>query len=113
MSCPKKRIVFVCIMMFLGMTAQGLAADYSEKDVSVRKLGVAYNMADDRQMENIAGVYQPEGLDKYMKRYFDQLSSKIDSLSSKIDKLNEQVGQMSALLAKKDAAKSVPQGKII
>ena len=65
----------------------------SEKDVSVRKLGVSWNIASDRKMENIAGVYEPEGLDKYIKRYFDQLTEKVDELSMKVDQLSRKLDQ--------------------
>lgn len=62
----------------------------SNQDESVKKLGVAWNIADDRKIANYAGVYQPEGLDVYMKRYFDQFTAKIESLTQKISQLSEQ-----------------------
>lgn len=62
----------------------------SNQDESVKKLGVAWNIAEDRKIGNYAGVYQPEGLDVYMKRYFDQFSAKIDLLTQKIAQLSEQ-----------------------
>lgn len=68
--------------------------DASEKDVSVRKLGVAWNMAEDRKMENIGGMYQPEGLDKYIKRYFDQLSAKVDRLIEQSNRLEKKVDEL-------------------
>lgn len=85
----------------------------SENDASVRQLGMAWNMADDRKMENIAGVNEPEGLDKYMQRYFVQFSSKLDALSAKIDQLSQQVAKMSEQLAKKDASRESSQGKLL
>ena len=63
-------------------------------------------------MENISGVYEPEGLDKYMKRYFDQLSSKMDQLSAKVDKLSAQVTVLQELSTKKNS-KASSQGRIV
>ena len=68
--------------------------DASEKDASVRKLGVAWNIAEDRKMENIGGVYEPEGLDKYVKRYFEQLSSKVDQLIEQSNRLEKKVDEL-------------------
>ena len=90
----------VCVCMSSRAMAEMVG---SEKDVSVRKLGVAWNIAEDRKMENISGIYEPEGLDKYMKRYFEQLSSKVDQLieqnnrlEKKVDELLSKSGQSSA-----------------
>jgi len=85
----------------------------SENDASVRQLGVAWNMADDRKMENIAGVKEPEGLDKYMQRYFVQFGTKLDELSSKVDKLSQQVAQMNERLAQKDTSRTSSQGRLV
>ena len=87
--------------------------DASEKDSSVRKMGVAWNIAEDRKLENTAGVYGPEGLDKYMKRYFDQLSAKMDQLSAKIDKLSSQVTALEKASSKKEAPTEYARAQII
>lgn len=78
----------------------------SDKDESVKWLGVAWNIADDRKMENINGRYEPEGLDKYMKRYFDELSSKIDQLLEQGNRLEKKVDD---LLSKSGRSLGSPQ----
>lgn len=113
MTTQKILAVFLFFFM-LGSLSPSAAAvmEASDKDASVRKLGVAWNIAQDRKMENISGVYEPEGLDKYMKRYFDQLSSKMDQLSAKVDKLSAQVTVLQELSTKKNS-KASSQGRIV
>ena len=113
MSYRKVVAVFLMAVM-MGMSPAAWAVmEASEKDASVRKLGVAWNIAEDRKMENISGVYEPEGLDKYVKRYFDQLTAKVDELSSKIDKLSTQVAAMQASNAKNSVPKASSQSRIV
>lgn len=93
----KIAIFFVSWAIFSQGSFQAMAAtDASTKDVSVRKLGVAWNMAEDRKMENIGGMYEPEGLDKYMKRYFDQLSAKVDQLIEQSKRLEKKVDELTS-----------------
>ncbi len=105
---------FLMLLVSGGVISVALAgSEASDKDVSVRKLGVAWNIAEDRKMENTAGIYGPEGLDKYMKRYFDQLSLKLDQLSAKVDKLSTQIAAMKAPAAKKETANESSQARIV
>lgn len=88
-----------------GITA---AADVSSDDQGVKKVGVVWNIAKDRKIENIGGLYQPEELDKYMRRLVDELSARIDQLiqqngvlEQKIDRLlqqNDEIEQKIGLL---------------
>jgi len=101
-------------VMLGGMPVAAWATtEASTNDVSVRKMGVAWNIADDRKLENTAGVYGPEGLDKYMKRYFDQLFAKTDQLSSKIDKLSAQIAALEKSIPKKETVKVSSQGSLV
>ena len=85
-------------MIVLWMSAPCLFAgeEVATKDESVKSLGVAWNMASDRKIENDGGLYQPEGLDKYMKRYFDQFNAKIDQLIERVDRLEKKIDAMSS-----------------
>ena len=85
------------IGILLGVVHAGILRadnDVSNKDESVKKMGVAWNIAEDRKIGNYAGIYQPEGLDVYMKRYFDQFSAKVDQLTQKIGQLSEQSNRL-------------------
>jgi hypothetical protein len=114
MGYRKFAAVFFLAVMMGGVSPAAMATmEASEKDESVRKMGVAWNIAQDRKMENIAGVYEPEGMDKYVKRYFDQLSSKLDQLSAKIDKLSTQVAAIGTVAAKKNTSDASSRGRII
>ena len=118
MSHQRSGVVLLFVVLSLGLSSPAMAVmESSEKDASVRKLGVAWNIAEDRKMENIAGIAEPEGLDKYMKRYFDQFSVKMSELSTKVDRLSAQVAQLdvkiNALAVKKDAEKTTALAKMV
>ena len=94
---PYRRIITLFVLGAACVCASSRAManmEASEKDVSVRKMGVAWNIAEDRKMENSGGVYQPEGLDKYMKRYFDELSAKVDQLAEQNNRLEKKVDEL-------------------
>lgn len=98
MSYRKSRVfVLAFVSVIIWTVSQGMAAmGASEKDASVRKLGVAWNIAEDRKMENIGGIYEPEGLDKYMKRYFEEFSAKIDRLIEQSNRLEKKVDELNS-----------------
>ena len=85
-----------------------VAADVSNEDQAVKKVGISWNIAKDRKIENIGGLYQPEDLDKYMRRLVDELDAKIDQLiqqngvlEKKIDMIlqqNDNLGKKIGLL---------------
>lgn len=95
MFCRNIMIMFLFLGMCLGGAFRAIAVmEASEKDQAVRKLGVSWNIAEDRKMENISGIYEPEGLDKYMKRYFEQLSAKVDQLTDQNKRLEKKVDEL-------------------
>ncbi|HOW59983.1 MAG TPA: hypothetical protein PLO78_09705 [Candidatus Omnitrophota bacterium] len=70
--------------------------DVSSKDVAVRKVGVSWNMAEDRRIENNGGIYQPEGEDKYIKRLIDGLSAKVDQLIAQTNRIEKKLDSLGA-----------------
>ncbi|MDD5226380.1 MAG: hypothetical protein PHV97_04245 [Candidatus Omnitrophica bacterium] len=106
----QKAVVFVMLVVLCGLVPSLASAELnaSDKDVSVRRLGVALNIAEDRKMENIAGIYQPEGLDKYMQRYFAGLSAKVDRVIDQNNRLEKKVDE---LISKTDQALAAQQMK--
>jgi len=93
----KKNVwLFVFVGLWICGTGLQAASNVSTKDESVREVGVAWNMASDRKIENDGGLYQPEGLDKYMKRYFDQFSSKLDQLIERTDRLEKKIDALNS-----------------
>ncbi|OQA51110.1 MAG: hypothetical protein BWY44_01246 [Candidatus Omnitrophica bacterium ADurb.Bin292] len=89
-------VVLSGAILFCLLSAGGLQAEnyVSDKDESVKKMGVAWNIAEDRMIANYAGVYQPEGLDVYMKRHFDLFTAKLDQLSAEINQLQKKVDSL-------------------
>lgn len=94
------RVFLVSVFLFLAIAISAIivhAQDQDEvQDGGVKSHGVIHNIAEDRKVERIGGIYEPEGLDKYMKRKFDAMSEKIDSLEAKVDQLTQEVQKIAA-----------------
>ncbi|MEI7751504.1 MAG: hypothetical protein WCJ71_05355 [Candidatus Omnitrophota bacterium] len=91
----KNVTVFLLVGLWVFAGSLQAATNVSSKDQAVQEVGVAWNMASDRKIENDGGLYQPEGLDKYMKRYFDQFTAKIDQLIERTDRLEKKIDALS------------------
>ena len=95
------RTFMISLFIFLSIAISAIIVhaqdDAATEDVEagVKSHGVVHNIAEDRQIERIGGIYQPEGLDKYMKRKFDAMSQKIGELENKVDQLTEEVKRFS------------------
>ena len=83
----------ICLSLLTGFS--GFHADADDEE-GVRKYGVVHNIAEDRQVVKVGGIYEPEGLDKYMKRRFDEVVSKLGNLENQIAKLEEQFKDLQA-----------------
>lgn len=102
-----KVIIGILLMLFSILGGGSGPLLYAQEDSGVQKFGVIYNIAEDRQIEKIGGVNQPEGLDKYMKRKFDALQEQINALDRKIagieEKLEKNQERLDAILEKLQA----------
>ena len=104
-----RKAAVILALGFMCFSPRGMAVmEASDKDVSVKKLGVSWNIAEDRKMERIGGMYEPEGLDKYMKRYFEQLSAKVEQLTEQSKRLEKKVEE---LISKSNQALGAQQQK--
>jgi len=81
----------------LASSVAAAAEEAAEDEIGVRKYGVVHNIADDRKVEKIGGIYEVEGIDKYLKRRLDQvderllqLSEQLGSIEQKIENLNSE-----------------------
>ena len=95
------RTLFVSVILFFSIAIAAIivhAQDENGSDVGVKSHGVEQNIAEDRQVERVGGIYQPEGLDKYIKRKFDALNEKIETLENKVDQLS---GELKKVTEKK------------
>lgn len=70
------------------------AAEPSE--TGVKSHGVVFNMASDRKIEKVGGIYQPEDLDKYVDRRIDEISEKIDKLQKQLDEATRALEKFAA-----------------
>ena len=95
MSVFLRIFIYGCLILTAG-AGRVCAQDQEE---GVKKYGVVHNIAEDREVIKVGGQYEPEGLDKYMKRKFDQLFSQIESLEGKINNLTSQISELKQKIA--------------
>ena len=87
----------VCLFLVPGIV---WAEEEAKKDEGVTKYGVTHNIAEDRQVIRVGGTYEPEGIDKYMKRKFDELFSKISALDGKINQIDQEIKELQSVSIK-------------
>lgn len=86
--------VFLISVLSFAPACFGADDDDVDEEKGVKKYGVVYDMASDRRINRIGGVYEPEDLDKYMKRRFDSIDSQIGAISGKVDALQSSLDEM-------------------
>ena len=104
-----KKIIFILIGVLV--TANAFSAE--EKDNGVRVNGIAFNIAKDRKIEKIGGLYEPEGIDKYVERRMNQVSEEISKLDAKIEALNHKLEEISAKLSAMPSAPPEKENKTL
>jgi len=72
-----------------GFLPDSLSAD--EESHGVLASGVVHNIAPDRKVEKIGGIMQPEPLDFYLKRLFEDLSKKMDRMDERLQTIEAAV----------------------
>jgi len=94
------RSVFFVLSFVLLWVSAGLYGQEGEEkeDKGIEHYGFVHNIAEDRQVEKIGGIYEPEGLDKYVKRHFDLLRQRSDVLEEKVDKISDQLKEIEKTL---------------
>ncbi|MFZ5801922.1 MAG: hypothetical protein ACOY3K_02260 [Candidatus Omnitrophota bacterium] len=111
-----KKIQILGVIGSLGIGVPGplwSAEDEKTELVGVKTKGVFFNVASDRRVENIGGVYQPEGLDIYLKRNLDTMSEEIRDLRKDVQDLAKGIEAIKVTLEedKKKPAQSGPAPK--
>ena len=85
-----------------------LAIQAQEQDeAGQRAFGVIHNIAEDRKIERVGGIYEPEGLDKYMKRRFDEVDARLNAIQGEVSQVLEKIGHLEKALQEKEAEEAV------
>lgn len=85
-------LFFVVLLAAIPVLTNAQDEDESQ---GVKRYGVVHNIAPDRQVVNVGGIYEPEGLDIYLKRQLDRVDSRLGSIESKLSKLEDDVRALS------------------
>lgn len=81
-----------------------LYAEDADQETGVRHHGVVFNISKDRRIEKVGGIYEPEGLDKYVDRRMGEINARIDSLEAQVKETNSKIDQILKQLS--DSARS-------
>lgn len=87
----RSHFFWIVIAASLWISTQAWA---QEGDGGQKKYGVVHNIAEDRLVERVGGIYEPEGIDKYMKRRFDDLAAQINRLDSRMAQMESQIARI-------------------
>lgn len=106
----RKGRLLPAVVFSLGILSWGLPVFAVENDEGVKQYGVVFDIAKDRKVENVGGLHQPEGLDKYIKRLTDDLGARITALEEAQQHTEQKLDQVLAFL-KEQKAKENPAPK--
>jgi hypothetical protein len=94
-----KRKIGSLLLFFLifsvGMIQTAFAENFSEKGVTSR--GVIFNVAEDRRIDHLGGYQEPESIDKYIKRKFDDVYAQLNVITEKLDGISTRLETLSRL----------------
>ena len=96
-------LINLTLVAALFLTGTLYAAD-SDQDQGVRHNGFVFNVSKDRRIEKVGGIYEPEGLDKYVDRRMGEINARIDSLEAQVKETNSKIDQILKQLS--DSAQS-------
>lgn len=65
---------------------------------SVKVNGVTFNIAKDRKIEKVGGIYEPEGIDKYVDRRVSELSDRLQQMEAKMNETNQKLDKITMQL---------------
>lgn len=95
------------ILLLVGAVGKSAYCETTPEKVNggIKHHGVVFNVADDRLIERIGGIYEPEGLDKYVQRRFDVIDKTLIDLGKSITEIKEELNEISLVLKKMDSQK--------
>ncbi len=83
-------VLMTCLGIFCcGFWQKGFGTTFTEEGVKAR--GVIFNVAEDRRIDYVNGYQEPESIDKYIKRKFDDVYAQLKTMNEKLDKISSQL----------------------
>lgn len=93
----KHSTLFYFLICAAAGTGTVFGADEQKDQVKVN--GIIFNVAKDRRVEKVGGIYEPEGLDKYVDRRVGELSGRLERMESQLDETNRKLDALTSQLA--------------
>jgi hypothetical protein len=102
----------LAVWMGLGMVMVAVYfAAYARAQSGESRYGVIHNIAEDREVERVGGIYEPEGLDKYMKRKFDELHGRLDEMGERLKVIEKNQGTILERLSQREEQTTQQSGR--
>lgn len=98
-----RQFTWIPLALGLAVLAAGdLAAQEAEDEetAGVTSHGVVHNIAEDRKVIRVGGRYEPEGLDFYIKRKFDDMTGRLSVMEGRLSSLEGKLEAIDASLKK-------------
>jgi len=102
--------VVVFTLLLVSLIVVGRA---TSEEGGVRRYGVIYNIAQDRQVIKVGGKYEPEGIDIYMKRLFDDMAQRFSDVESRVGQLEAKIEKLSSAIKSMPRTSEQGQARII
>jgi len=102
------KYLFLCMVLVFVLCPREAFTEPTDEERGVTHNGVVFNIAKDRKIERIGGLYEPEGIDKYFERKMDEVKVRIAGLE---EKLNESNKKLDDILIKLELQKTVSESK--
>ncbi len=99
------RVQFICVLgLTFALSSFLHGAEDAAQEKGVTHNGIVFNIAKDRKIEKIGGLYEPEGIDKYVERKIDEVNVRIAVLEEKLNESNKKLDDILKNLAQNSAA---------
>ena len=87
-------LMFFVTLSIMAVNQYAMATDEIDDEAGLRKYGVVHNVAEDRKVEKVGGIYEPEGLAKYIKRRLDEVTNRLDRMTAELQLLNQKLDKV-------------------
>lgn len=95
----KYQYSIVGLIVFCFLSPQAFGATEKKEEQGVLVNGVFLNIAKDRKIEKVGGIYEPEGLDKYVERRINLLDDRLQKMEEQMQETNRKLDKLSLQIA--------------
>ena len=102
----KKEIAFWVVLALMLVPIAWADENSTNRSPGVKVNGVLIDMANDRKVDTVGGIAQPEDLSRYVQRKVNGVSDQVVALQNKVNRLEEQMNNILVLLNNNRASRN-------